>query len=75
MLVGLTDDIDVVGTAAKGLEALELTRDLRPDVVLMDLRMPELDGPEATREIHATLDSASGAITAVYTGKAHVDGG
>lgn len=34
MLVGLTDDIEVVGTAANGVEALELTRDLHPDVVL-----------------------------------------
>jgi len=66
MLVGLTDDIDVVGTAAKGLEALELTRDLRPDVVLMDLRMPELDGPEATREIHATLPDTHVLVLTTY---------
>ena len=51
MLVGLIDDIDVVGTAADGAEAVELARTLRPDVVLMDLRMPELDGAEATRRI------------------------
>ena len=53
MLVGLTDDIEVVGTAANGIEALELTRDLHPDVVLMDLRMPEMEGAEATHRIRA----------------------
>ena len=55
MLVGLLDDIDVVGTAANGVEAVQLARDLCPDVVLMDLRMPELDGAEATRQIHTAL--------------------
>ena len=53
MLVGLTNDIEVVGTAANGVEAVRLAHDLSPDVVLMDLRMPELDGAEATKEIRA----------------------
>ena len=51
MLVGLTDDIEVVGTAANGVEAVQLASELHPDVVLMDLRMPEMDGGEATRKI------------------------
>jgi len=51
MLVGLTDDIQVVGTAGNGLEAVQLANELRPDVVLMDLRMPEMEGAEATRTI------------------------
>ena len=46
-------DILVVGEAANGLEAVELAREKRPDVVLIDLRMPELDGVEAIRRIRA----------------------
>lgn len=46
-------DLEVVGTAASGGEAIELVRELRPDVVLMDLQMPGVDGVSATREIVA----------------------
>jgi DNA-binding NarL/FixJ family response regulator len=51
-------DIDLVGAAADGAEAVELTERLRPDVVLMDLSMPVLDGTGATRQIHAAHDGA-----------------
>ncbi|MFF7750159.1 response regulator [Streptomyces sp. NPDC007971] len=48
--------LEVVGEAATGAEAVSVVRQLRPDVVLMDVRMPEVDGIRATEQILATLD-------------------
>ncbi|MCW2755456.1 MAG: response regulator receiver, partial [Marmoricola sp.] len=51
VIVDAQDGMRVVGSAPDGLEALGMVDDLEPDVVLMDIRMPEMDGVEATRQI------------------------
>jgi DNA-binding NarL/FixJ family response regulator len=66
MLVGLTDDIQVIGTAANGLEAVHLATELQPDVVLMDLRMPEMEGAEATRAIRAAQPETHVLVLTTY---------
>jgi DNA-binding NarL/FixJ family response regulator len=58
-LLAGTGDIDVVGSATNGAEAVALATELRPDVVLMDLAMPEMDGREATRRITAEAPSVN----------------
>ncbi|MEU3316395.1 response regulator [Streptomyces sp. NPDC048387] len=55
VILDAEDDLEVVGEAATGAEAVSLVRSLTPDIVLMDVRMPEIDGIRATEQILATL--------------------
>jgi DNA-binding NarL/FixJ family response regulator len=59
-------DLEVVGEAANGHHALELCRQLRPDLVLMDVRMPEMDGLTATREIKKEMPTISVLMVSAY---------
>ena len=59
-------DMHVVGEATNGPETVELCRDLRPDLVLMDVRMPEMDGIEATRTIKAEQPEVSILVVTLY---------
>jgi DNA-binding NarL/FixJ family response regulator len=66
MLLGLLPDVEVVGTAADGEEALTLAGELRPDVILMDLRMPRVDGVEATRRLRASHPEIKVVVLTTY---------
>ena len=65
-MLGEESDFDVVGEAANGAEALGLVPRLRPDVVLMDLRMPVMDGAEATARISAEPDAPQVLVLTTY---------
>ena len=66
MLLDLIDDVEVVATAADGVEAVERARTERPDIVLMDLRMPRVEGAEATRQILASLPETRVLVLTTY---------
>jgi DNA-binding NarL/FixJ family response regulator len=66
MLIGLIDDVEVVATASDGAEAVQCAERERPDIVLMDLRMPRMEGAEATRRIRETLPGTEVLVLTTY---------
>jgi DNA-binding NarL/FixJ family response regulator len=67
VIVDSADDLEVVGEAGTGAEAVELVRATKPDVVLMDIRMPDMDGLEATRQLTADPATAESRILILTT--------
>ncbi|WP_327362426.1 response regulator transcription factor [Streptomyces sp. NBC_01296] len=74
VLMADTPDLEVVGEAANGAEAVRLTAELAPDVVVMDIRMPEMDGIEATRRLTAGPGAARVLILTTFDEDDHVYG-
>ncbi|MET9910055.1 response regulator transcription factor [Streptomyces sp. NPDC006476] len=74
MVMAELDDVEVVGEAANGTEAVRLTAELAPDVVVMDIRMPGMDGIEATRHITASGSDARVVVLTTFDDDDHVYG-
>jgi DNA-binding NarL/FixJ family response regulator len=72
MILGVRPDLEVVGEAGDGAEAIALTAALQPDVVLMDVRMPGVDGLEATRQIIASGSPARIIVLTTYDADEYV---
>ena len=67
-------NMTVVGEAENGLKAIQMAQKLQPDVIVMDIRMPELNGIEATRQILADLPKTKIIALSVYSDKRYISG-
>lgn len=72
MLCGTAEDIEVIGEAGSGAAAVRMAQELRPDVVLMDLHMPGMDGIEATRRITASVPAAKVVVLTTFDDDDHL---
>jgi DNA-binding NarL/FixJ family response regulator len=72
MLVSLIDDVEIVGLASDGAEAVRLAEEHRPDVILMDLRMPGLDGAAATAQVRERVPGTRVLVLTTYADEAAI---
>jgi DNA-binding NarL/FixJ family response regulator len=72
MLVSLIDDVEIVGLASDGAEAVRLAGEHRPDVILMDLRMPGVDGATATAQVRQRLPGSQVLVLTTYADEAAI---
>jgi DNA-binding NarL/FixJ family response regulator len=69
ILFGDADDLELVGTVTSGEEAVDAVRDLEPEIVLMDVRLPGIDGVSTVKRIHAAAPSVQFVIFSAYGDK------
>src|SRR5579859_3678791 len=72
LLLETQSDIKVIGTASNGLEVVRKAEQLKPDVIVMDIAMPELNGVEATRLIHQTVPATRVVILSMHSTAEHI---
>jgi len=72
--LSLAGDIEIVGEAANGLEAIQMAKALQPQVILMDLEMPVLDGYQATRQIKRQQPACRVIVLSIHGGNAEQQG-